>query len=82
MKQTDRRRCVDAAVKHVAESHTDYQVLQIKLKMTREWIHLKKMRKTEKFDTSSLRQRADASNHSKRVLLGSSWHKDQGVMAR
>ena len=39
VRQRDRRRCLDAAVKRGAECHTDHQLLRIKLRMTRVWKH-------------------------------------------
>ena len=39
MRQKDRKRCMDAAVMRGAECHTDYQLLCIKMVMTRKWFH-------------------------------------------
>lgn len=55
----DRRRCLDAEVKRGAECHTDHQMLRIKMRMSREWLHLRKRKKVERLDVACLRERKD-----------------------
>ena len=54
VRQCDRRRCLDAEVKRGAECHTDHHLLKNQTKMALRCFHLKKKRKTERFDVAPL----------------------------
>ena len=59
-RQVDNNRCLDAAVKRGAECNTDHQMLQVRLKMTKQIKHHKGGKRSEKlhrFDVSKLHGR-------------------------
>ena len=56
MRQKDRARCIDAAVKRGAECHTDHQLLRIKVKVIGgRCYHKPRNNPPRKFDVSALR---------------------------
>ena len=69
MRQKDRRRCLDAAVRRGAECHTDHQLLRIKVAMTSKWFHTgKRKQRPVKYDVAKLQ--SGGSDSTVRVLFG------------
>ena len=73
MRQRDRGRCLDVAVRRGAECNTDHQLLCVKIKMRRSHHYQKKAPKQQKFNVSLLaraRDRADEGTElSKRAVF-------------
>ena len=61
VRQKNRRQCLDAEVKRGAECHTDHQLLRIKMKMSGQWLDLRKRKKIRRYDVACLRERKDDS---------------------